>query len=537
VLSVVVPEDPDRRRLIAHIAPPGLPSVAHVLAVAAGLVLVALAPKLWRGTRKAVSLSVVALVVLAVLNVVKGLEYEDAVVALGLAALLFAGRRAFPLGSRPVPHPALVFAVISAWLLAYLATLAGPLSSTRGHLIRRALHHAIGHAHLGGAWIGFVEGLIACAVVISVLTIRSWVRPARASNGHTDDEQLAARSLLERYGDDSLSPYIVRPDKALHFTEDGVLAYRVIGDTAVVSGDPVASPEALPRLLASFRAVAKERGWHIALWGASATNLPMYRSRGLHALCAGEEAVVDPARFTLEGRRVRKLRQSVNRIERRGWEVTVCEERDVDPALGAELAAVEETWRAEQPRLLGFAMGMGRFEPIARPADIYLLARSPEGELRGVMRFICHRGRLSLDTMRRIGDTPNGLNEALVCRALSLARDRGISEVSLNYAGLAHLIRGERHHNPVVRYVSRLLVRALSSRFQLERLVRFNDKFAPEWRPRFLVVESRLGLPRTMLRVLQAEGYLPQRTTRGLRGRFRARPRTQLRSAHADATR
>jgi lysyl-tRNA synthetase class 2 len=215
----------------------------------------------------------------------------------------------------------------------------------------------------------------------------------------------------------------------------------------------------------------------------------------------------------------------------------VREGRELDPALELELATVEASWRAQQRRLLGFAMGMGKFDPVVRPDDVYLLARSPEGDLRGVMRFIAHRGRLSLDTMRRVGETPNGLNEALVCRALSVARDRGISEASLNYAGLAHLIRRDRHHNPLVHSASRVLVRALSSRFQLERLVRFNDKFFPEWRPRFLVYESHLGLPRAMLRVLQVEGYLPQRTARRLRSRLWTRPRAQLQSAHADATR
>ena len=40
--------------------------------------------------------------------------------------------------------------------------------------------------------------------------------------------------------------------------------------------------------------------------------------------------------------------------------------------------------------------------------------------------------------------------------------------------------------------------------------MRFNEKFSPEWRPRYLVYESRAALPRTVLRVLQAEGYLPE---------------------------
>jgi hypothetical protein len=33
----------------------------------------------------------------------------------------------------------------------------------------------------------------------------------------------------------------------------------------------------------------------------------------------------------------------------------------------------------------------------------------------------------------------------------------------------------------------------------------------PEWRPRYLVYESGAALPRSLFRVLQAEGYLPQR--------------------------
>ena len=39
--------------------------------------------------------------------------------------------------------------------------------------------------------------------------------------------------------------------------------------------------------------------------------------------------------------------------------------------------------------------------------------------------------------------------------------------------------------------------------------MRFNEKFSPRWRPRYLVYESRAALPRAVVRVLQAEGYLP----------------------------
>jgi lysyl-tRNA synthetase, class II len=239
-----------------------------------------------------------------------------------------------------------------------------------------------------------------------------------------------------------------------------------------------------------------------------------YATMGLRVLCAGEEAVVDPARFTLEGRAVRKLRQSVHRVKRHGWEITAFDGRDIDRRLEAEIDALERSWRATKSRIIGFAMGMGVSEGGVGADDLCLLGRAPDGALRAVMRFISHRGKLSLDTMRRVGETPNGLNDALLCRALEIARERLIPEVSLNYAGLAHLVRNPPPGNALTRRTLRLGIRLLGRHFQMERLVRFNDKFDPSWRPRYLVYESRLSLPRTVHAVLEAEGYIAPRRRR-----------------------
>ena len=139
------------------------------------------------------------------------------------------------------------------------------------------------------------------------------------------------------------------------------------------------------------------------------------------------------------------------------------------------------------------------------------------------MRFVTCGDTLSLDTMQRVGETPNGLNEAIVARALAEARGAGWPEVSLNYAGLAHLVRGEPSRNPVARALTRLAMGPLHRRFQMDRLVRFNEKFSPEWRPRYLVYESPGRAAPPIVRVLQAEGYLPAAASGGAVGRGRAR--------------
>lgn len=542
VLSAVSPINPGRERLIGHLTAAGLPSVAHVLALLVGLALLVLAPGLWRGTRTAVSLAILGLLLLALLSLVKGLEYEEAVPEAGLALLLVWGRSAFVLGCGNRPRLAVVCAALGAWALTYCALLAAPLVSGRQrHPLGQDLHRAIAHVlhsplaapHLTAGWTLLIELMIGCAVAISVLAVRSLLRPAPGANDHAEPEYRAARAIVERYGEDSLSPFLLRPDKALHFAAGGVLSYRVIGGTAIVSSDPVAPGDAAPEVFESFLGVARRQGWQVALWGASSRQLDAYRALGLRAICAGEEAFVDPSRFTLEGRPVRKLRQSVHRVQRRGWQITVHEGRAIDGLLEAEIDALERTWRVRQRRMYGFAMAMGPFESEVRPDDLYVLARSAKNKLQAVMRFAAHCGNLSLDTMRRVGETPNGLNEALVATALEVARERGVNEVSLNYAGLGHLVRGEPSRNPVVRLVSRLVMAPLHRRFQMDRLVRFNEKFSPHWRSRYLVYESRTALPRVIVRVLQAEGYLPElRRPRFPRRRLRL-PRTLPRSPHA----
>ena len=61
--------------------------------------------------------------------------------------------------------------------------------------------------------------------------------------------------------------------------------------------------------------------------------------------------------------------------------------------------------------------------------------------------------------------------------------------------------------------------RPLRGRFQMDRLVLFNQKFSPAGARATSYTSPGAALPRAVFRVLQAEGYLPHRTRRhGSRG-------------------
>jgi lysyl-tRNA synthetase, class II len=402
-----------------------------------------------------------------------------------------------------------------SWALAAAADYAAP--AARAIRAARELHPlggasalALAHTHIAAPWDSVVDLLVGGALVSSLFVARALRRAEPLRDEGSQEAIDRARWIVEQYGEDSLSPFILRPDKRFEFADAAVVAYRVVGDTVVVSGGPVGPDAAAAEAVSRLVRRAHESGLQVAAYGASERHLHAFAAAGLRAIRVGEEAVVDPSRFTLEGRSVRKLRQSVHRVERRGWRITIHEGREIDTELEAAIDAVEAQWRAQRDQLLGFAMSMGEFELGIRPNDIYVLAWSPEHRLQGVMRFLSHGQKLSLDTMRRVGETPNGLNEALVCRALELARARGLREVSLNYAGLGHLVRHDAPTSRLQKALARALLAPLRGRFQMDRLVLFNQKFSPDWRPRYLVYESRAALPRAVFRVLQAEGYLAQ---------------------------
>lgn len=401
-----------------------------------------------------------------------------------------------------------VVGAATVWAVVGLVTLGSPAASVGARHVLHRLDR--GSSALLHSEPSLLDLLIASAAIASGFAIRSLSAPRPAREGVGADSLGEARAIVAEHGEDSLSPFVLRPDKSFAFAAGGVVAYRVIADTAVVSADPVGPEGCASAAVAQLLGRAHDAGLRMAIYGSSEWHLASYRELGLRAMCVGEEAVVDPARFSLEGRAVRKLRQSVHRVERRGWRIAAVEGREVDAALEGDIDAVERAWRSRHGRLLGFAMSMGDFDPGVRPDDVYLLAWSPEGELRAVMRFLSHRGNLSLDTMRRVGETPNGLNEALICRALTHAREHGVAEVSLNYAGLAHLVRRTPSGGRLARIATGVGMRVLSGRFQMDRLVLFCEKFSPEWRPRYLVYESRACLLRCGMRVLQAEGYLPE---------------------------
>jgi lysyl-tRNA synthetase class 2 len=304
---------------------------------------------------------------------------------------------------------------------------------------------------------------------------------------------------------------VLRGDKSYFFDEDesAFVAYKVVGGVAIVSGDPIGPPDRFPGLIGSFLDFARSRGWRVAILGASERALHLYREHGLHALYHGDEAVVETSTFSLEGRPIRKVRQSVHRLERAGFTAAAVMPSELTASERDELEALARSWRGTQPER-GFVMALDTLFRLDDDYALFVVGRSPDGSIAGFLHFaVCRRGSaLSLSSMPRLRTTPNGFNEWLVCVAIEWAREHGFEHVSLNFAPFAALLAPEADLSALQQLERRALLR-LKGRFQLDNLLLFNRKFFPKWQRRFVVYEKRLDLPRVGIAALAAEAYLP----------------------------
>jgi lysyl-tRNA synthetase class 2 len=372
--------------------------------------------------------------------------------------------------------------------------------------------NAVGSDHLAGSfgeWFPLsVLLLTVCAVVLLVL---AWLAPWRYRQAQVARHRRLTRDLVAAWGVDTLAPFVLRGDKSYFFDENetSFVAYKVVGGVAIVSGDPIGPPEHLAELVGTFLRFARGRGWRVAILGASEEALGVYRAHGLHALYHGDEAVVDTAEFSLEGRPIRKVRQSVHRLERAGYTATATRPSEIDGSLRRKLEELARAWRGDQPER-GFVMALDTLFRLDDEHAVFFVGRASDGSVAGFLHFaICRSGSaLSLSSMPRVRTTPNGFNEWLVCVAIEWARAQGLRRVSLNFAPFAALLAPEAELSTMQRLERRALLR-LKGHFQLDNLLLFNRKFFPRWERRFVVYEKRLDLPRVGLAALAAEAYLP----------------------------
>lgn len=496
LFSGSLPAEAPRLHWLRGVVPLPVLEASHLLGSLLGLGLMILAQALVLRVRQAWQLATAMLAAAALASLLKGLDFEEATLALVVLAILWLGRSAF---NRKAAVATDVLSLPSVTAIAAVVATAGWIGLLSYRHVDYA-HELWWRFAFQGDAPRFLRATLAVAVAAAALALWHALRPAPPEPGSPTADALdrAARIVAAAQAADAALALV--GDKRLLFDDasEAFLMYQVRGRSWVALGDPVAGPDAAARLAWRLREMADRHAGRTVFYQVGAGQLPLYLDLGLQVIKLGEEATVPLAGFTLDGPARRDLRQAHRRAEREGLSFE-CVDASRVPDLMASLRAVSDAWlAAKNSREKGFSLG--RFDP-------GYLARFPcalvrrHGEVIGFANVLASGARqeLSVDLMRHRPDAPPGVMDFLFTELMLWGAREGYARFNLGMAPLAGL---ETHPlAPLWHRLGTTIYRHGEHFYNFRGLRGFKEKFNPQWQPRYLAGPGGVALPGVLLDV------------------------------------
>lgn len=476
--------------------PLSLLEVSHFLGSLVGILLLFLARGLQRRLDSAYHLTLLLLGAGIVFSLLKGLDWEEALV---IGVILLASlpwrklfyRRGSLIGER----------FSAAWLGAIAVV-----------VLAAAWLGLFAHSHLeysGELWWQFtlygdaprfLRAGVAVVVAALLFGVARLLAPAPPDPKPADVESLERAAAIVARSTDSTANLALVGDKRLLFNDEGsgFVMFGVEGRSWVAMGDPVGPEEARRDLAWRFRSLVDRHDGRTVFYQVAAENLHLYLDLGLGLQKLGEEAIVPLRGFSLEGRSRKPLRYSHRRVAGEGCSFEVLPPAGVDAAL-PELRRVSDEWlREKKTREKGFSLG--RF-------DGAYLRRLPVAVVRrggAVVAFAnlwlgADKREISVDLMRHTPAAPGGVMEYLFVELMLWGGERGYEQFNLGMAPLSGLEGGPL--KPLWSRVGAFIFHHAEEFYNFQGLRRFKEKFDPEWRPRYLASPGGLAFPRILANI------------------------------------
>jgi len=490
LVSGATPSAPGRLALLERLLPLPMLELSHFLGSIVGVGLLLLARTLQQRLDGAYFATLALLVGGAAASLLKGFDYEEALVLAAMFAALWPCKRFFTRRSALLAQSfslawtaRLVLALAATAFLVALSYREVEYSNELWWQFELSAHASRSLRALVGA-LGFAGFAAAYALL----------RPSRARVLPPTPEEIARAQPLVAAAPRSSAYLALVGDKSLLFHEDGsaFLMYAVQGRSWIAMGDPIGRPESRRELAWRFRELADANGGRAIFYEVGAEELPLYLDLGLSPQKLGEEARVPLAEFSLAGGTRKALRAAHNRALRDGCTFEILPASAVPDCLD-ELEAISDAWLAAK-RTREKRFSVGRFERA-------YLCRLPVALVRTGGRIVAfanvwpggEKCELSIDLMRQADDAPPGVMDYLFSELMAWGRAQGYAWFSLGVAPLSGL---ETHRfAPLATRAGALLFRHGEHFYNFQGLRAFKDKFDPVWEPRYLAAPSGLTLP------------------------------------------
>jgi phosphatidylglycerol lysyltransferase len=524
LLSAIYPSLPDRRDWLDTFLPFALGAESRLFALFSGFLLLTLATTLRRRKQWAWRLTVMLLILSIVTHLVKGLDYEECLLATVLLIQLWRLRSRFTARSdrASITQGIRVLAISLGFTLAYgtigfyilddrfmvngQPTNFGWIAALSQTLLIFFTEDNAGLAPIGRYATYFINSLYTIGVSTLAYSLLMLLRPVLLKhNPASQMERQAARLIIDQAGISSLARLALLHDKAYFFSPSGqtVFAYVPKGRAALVLGDPIGPVSDQAAAIEAFQHFCWRNDWFPVFYETLPQTLPLYGAAGFQAVQIGEEAIVDLRQFTLKGKANQNLRTAVNRLTKTGHRFVLFEPPIADDLLH-QLKPVSDEWLEAKPgsekrfSVAWFDREHLRDCPIGVVYNIH-------GQATAFVNLLTGYGQseMTIDLMRHRSVVENGTMEFLFTSLIQYAQAQGYDRLSLSLSPLAGV--GLAPESRPIEKGLNYFFNHLNQFYDFKGLHQFKAKFQPGWAPRYLIYPHPARLPEIAVALVRAD--------------------------------
>jgi phosphatidylglycerol lysyltransferase len=517
ILSAVTPSLGDRLRLLLAYSPFGIHTGGHLTAAVAGFALLLLADGLRRRKRTAWLLTVAVLVITIPIHLIKGLDYEEAILAALLLAWLIPLRPHFHARSDPPSIRQGLGAAAAAFIFTLVYGITGFYLLDRHFSVNFGLRQAArqtivmftqfydpGLEPITGFGRYFADSIYVVGALTAAYALLMLIRPVLVRHPATIAQRAQARRLVETFGRTSLSRLALLPDKLYQFSVGGsVIPYVLQGRVALTLGDPIGPPADAAAIISDFVDHCARNDWVPAFFQVLPDYLGLYEARGMSSICIGHEGIVDLQSFTLSGGENKGLRSGFNRMARIGYTAEIVQPPH-DPGLLADLREVSTQWltlmRGSEKRF-----SLGWFDESYLNEGPVIVMRNDHGTIDAFANILpeFQAPEVTIDLMRHRKDAAHGHMDFLFASLLEWARQKGYRTFNLGLSALSGI--GEKPEDPALERTLHYVYEHLNQFYNFKGVHEYKEKFHPTWSPRYLVFPNAASLPTVALALIRAQ--------------------------------
>ncbi len=493
LFSGALPATKGRMRWLGDLLPLPAIELSHFLGSLVGVGLLILARGLLRRVDAAYHLTVALLGAGAVFSLLKGLDYEEAVILTAMLLLFLPckgefHRKASLLGDRFTPAwGALIFAVlmVSVWL--------GVFSYKHVEYSDQLWWRFA----INGDAPRFLRATLGASVLILLYGLVRLMVPASPKATTASADTLQVVETVVARSRKTYANLALLGDKTFLLSESrrSFIMYGIEGRSWIAMGDPVGPKEEWEELLWKFRESCDHYDGRPVFYQVDNEHLDLYVDLGMTFLKLGEEGRVSLQDFSLEGASRKDFRHARNKIEKEQCSFSVVPVQDV-PDLLDTFRAVSDAWLSEKnTKEKGFSLGF--FDP-------QYVRRFPAAVVRRAGEIIAfanvwpgaEKEELSVDLMRHLPSAPNGIMDYLFVELMLWGRQQGYKWFSLGMAPMSGL--EDRSLAPAWHKLGTFVFRHGEHFYNFQGLRQYKEKFEPQWQPRYLACPRGLALPRIL---------------------------------------